>query len=477
MTQAPPTEPLPYLLAGTLRGSDAVATVRSPWSGSVVGRVAMASRADVTQAIDAAVDAAPDAASMPSHARAAVLRRIAETVAATRDSLAAELAAEAGKPLAAARTELERTVFVFQQGAEEATRVGGEVLPMDLMAHGEGRIAMTRRFPLAPIAAITPFNFPLLLAAHKLAPAIACGATIVLKPPPQDPLTTMRLARLIVEAGYPQGAISILPCTNDDASPLIDDPRVRMITFTGSARVGWMIRQRAAMKRVALELGGNAAVIIEPDADLDRAVARCVMGGYTYAGQSCISTQRILVHASCQAAFLERFLPAVAALRTGDPMDPATDVGPMIDEASAIRAADWVEAARAGGATVPVGGTRSGAVLMPTVVLGTNGGMLVNCDEIFAPVTTVRGYQDFDDALRMVNDSPYGLQAGVFTSSLPRIMQAFQTLEVGGVIINDVPGFRVDHMPYGGVKQSGLGREGVRWAIEDMTELRLLVLG
>ena len=467
----------PFLLAGELADRADKWEIRSPWSGVVVGRATLAGPADIEAAIAAAVAAAPAAAAMPTHARAALLERIAAAVAAAREDLASLLAAEAGKPLAAARTELDRTIFVFRQGAEEARRIRGDVMPMDLMPHGEKRWGLTRRFPLAPIAAITPFNFPLLLAAHKLAPAIACGATMVLKPPPQDPLSTLALARLVHEAGCPAGMVSVLPCTNDVAAPLIDDPRIRMLTFTGSARVGWSFRERAAMKRVALELGGNAAAIVEPDADLDHAVKRCIFGGYTYSGQSCISVQRVLVHARVYDEFVAKYTAAVGALRTGDPLAEGTDVGPMIDEANAQRAAAWIEEAVEAGAAVPVGGGRKGAVLEPAVLLDTTSEMRVNREELFAPATTVRRYADFDEALAIANDSPYGLQAGVFTNDLRRIWRAFETLEVGGVIVNDVSGFRVDHMPYGGVKQSGLGREGVRYAIEDMTEVRLLVLG
>jgi glyceraldehyde-3-phosphate dehydrogenase (NADP+) len=471
------THRYPFLLHGELRAGSAAAEIRSPYSGEVIGRAALADRRDVIAAIDAAVAAAPIAAALPSHARAAVLDRIRTALADRRDELARLLAAEAGKPLGLARTEIDRAIFVFQQGAEEAKRIGGEVIPMDLAPHGEGRWGLTRRFPLSPISAIIPFNFPILLAAHKLAPAIACGATMVLKPPPQDPLATLLLAEIVQGSGYPAGAISVLPCTNDDAAPLIDDPRVRMITFTGSARVGWMIRQRAPMKRVTLELGGNAAVLVEPDADLDHAVRRCVFGGYLYAGQSCISTQRILVHDAVYQRFVEKFVAAVGALRTGDPMDDTTDVGPMIDQANAERAEAWIAEAAGAGARVAVGGGRDGAMLEPTVLLDTASDMRVNCQEIFAPVTTIRRYADFDAAIATVNDSPYGLQAGLFTNDIRRILRAFELADVGGLVVNDVPGYRVDHAPYGGVKESGQGREGVRYAIEEMTELRLLVIG
>ena len=358
----------------------------------------------------------------------------------------------------------------------EEVWVPGEVLPLVLVPAGEGRWGITRRFPLAPISAITPFNFPVLLAAHKIAPAIACGATMVLKPPPQDPLSTLAMAEVLQTAGYPPGALSVVPCSVDDAAALLDDPRVRMVTFTGSARVGWMIRERAARKKVALELGGNAAILIEPDADLDLAAARCTLGGYSYAGQSCISVQRILVHEDVYDAFVQRFVARVAALRTGDPLDEATDVGPLIDEANAVRAQSWIEEAVRAGAVLGTGGGRRGPVLEPTVLLETTSAMRVNCEEVFAPVTTVRRYRDFDEALEELNASAYGLQAGLFTHDLRRIRRAFEEAEVGGLIVNDISGFRVDHMPYGGVKESGQGREGVRYAIEEMTDMRLLVL-
>ena len=471
------TNPCPFLLAGSMRTGSATSTIRSPYDGAVVGHAALATRTDVETAIDAAVASARTATEMPSHARATVLVRIADGLDARKEEMARLLAAEAGKPVALARVEIERAAFVFRQGAEEATRIGGEVIPMDLAPHGERHMAITRRFPVAPISAIVPFNFPVLLAAHKLAPAIACGATMVLKVPPQDPLTTYLLADIVRDAGYPAGALSILLCSNEDASPLLDDPRVRMVTFTGSARAGWAIRQRAFTKRVTLELGGNAAVIIERDADLEHAVRRCVTGGYLYAGQSCISTQRILVHESRFEEFTERFVSAVGALRTGDPSLETTDVGPMIDEANAIRVAGWIAEAVAGGARLAVGGTRTGAIIQPAVLLDTASDMRVNCEEIFGPVSTIRPYADFDQAIDTVNDSRYGIQAGLFTNDMRLILRAFSRLEIGGLNINDIPGYRVDHAPYGGVKQSGIGREGVRYAIEEMTDLRLLVLG
>lgn len=473
---AEPSRAYPFLLGGELSTGAESVEIHSPYSGAPIGRAALAGPDHIEAALEAAVAAGPVAARLPSHARAAVLDRISAGLAGRRETMARLLAAEAGKPLALARAEIDRAIFVFRQGAEEATRMGGEVIPMDVQPHGERRWGLTRRFPLSPISAIIPFNFPVLLAAHKLAPAIACGATMVLKVPPQDPLATLLLGEIVRDSGYPAGGLAILLCGNDVAAPLIDDPRVRMITFTGSAGAGWAIRRRAFAKRVTLELGGNAAVIIEPDADLEQAVRRTVSGGYAYAGQSCISTQRILVHQTLYSRFIERFVPAVGALRTGDPMAEGTEVGPMIDQASAERAEAWIAEAAAAGARVAVGGGRQGAVLEPAVLLGTTGTMRVNCEEIFAPVTTVRPYADFDEAIAVVNDSSFGIQAGLFTNDMRRILHAFERIEVGGLVVNDVPGFRVDHAPYGGVKSSGQGREGVRYAIEEMTELKLLVL-
>jgi acyl-CoA reductase-like NAD-dependent aldehyde dehydrogenase len=467
----------PLFLAGQMTpGRASPLTVRGPYDGRPVGVAGAASRADVTAAIDAAAHAALEARALPSYERAAVLQRIHDAAAARREEFAVLLALEAGKPIKQARLEVDRMLFIFRDAAAEAMRIGGDVFPLDRMPHGAGRWGITRRFPLAPISGIVPFNFPLLLAAHKIAPAIACGATMVLKVPPQDPLCVLLLGALVKDAGYPKGGMNVLQVSVDDATPLLDDPRVRMITFTGSARAGWYIRQRAHTKKVALELGGNAGVIVEADADVDHAAARCAAGGFAYAGQSCISVQRILVHRDVFHGFVDRLVTKVRALRTGDPLDEQADLGPLIDEAAARRAEAWVQEAVGAGATLATGGTRTGAMLEPTVLLDTTSEMKVNCEEVFAPVVTVRPYDRFDRAVEIVNDSAYGLQAGVFTSNLKTAWKAYETLEVGGVAINDVSGYRVDHMPYGGVKASGIGREGVKYAIEEMTELRLLML-
>ena len=454
----------------------ATATIRAPWDGREVGSHPLAGTADMAASVTANLAAAESCRKMPAFERAAVLRRIADGVEQDLEGFAGLLAREAGKPVSQARLEIERAIFVFRDAAEEATRIEGEVLPLDVLPMGTGRLGFTRRVPLSPIAAITPFNFPVLLAAHKIAPAIACGASMTLKPPPQDPLTTIRLGTIIAGSGYPAGGISIMPCELSVAEHLVKDERVRMISFTGSARAGWAIRSGAGTRRVALELGGNAGVIVEADADVEFAAQRCGIGGYAYAGQSCISVQRILVHETVYQRFVDAFVAKVRALKVGDPLDPATDVGPMIDETTAKRAETWINAAVAAGARTLTGGTRTGSLVQPTVLVETRADMAVNCEEVFAPITTVTAYRDFDDALRTVNDSPYGLQAGVFTTDVRKLMRAWDRLDVGGVMGNDIPSWRVDRMPYGGAKASGLGREGVRYAIQEMTELRLLTL-
>lgn len=453
-----------------------VSVIRSPQDGAEVGVVPLAGPEEVRAALDANAAAGRACRDLPAHRRAAALRAVADGIDARRTELARTLALEAGKPITQARAELDRAAFVFRDAAEEATRIGGAVLPADAAPMGTGRLALTRRFPLSPIVGITPFNFPVLLAAHKLAPAMACGAAITLKPPPQDPLTTLALYELVRESGYPDGGVRVVPCHVEVAQILIEDPRVRLITFTGSARAGWQIRAKAGAKRVALELGGNAGVIVEPDADLDWAAGRCALGGYTYAGQSCISTQRIFVHQDVYREFLDRFVPKVERLVVGDVLDERTEVGPLISRDAADRVAGWIAEAVAQGARVATGGQRHGQVLEPTVLLQTTPEMKVNCEEVFAPLVTVTPYTRLDDAVAQINASPWGLQAGVFTRDARTLFRLHAELDVGGVNGNDIPGYRVDHLPYGGAKASGLGREGVRYAIEEMTELRLLTL-
>ena len=453
-----------------------MSVILAPQDGTEVGVYSQASTEEVRGAIDAAAAAARACRELPGYERAASLHKIGDGLAVERDALARTLAMEAGKPITQARVEIDRAIAVFRDGAEEATRIGGDVLPTDGVPAGKGRIALTRRFPLSPIAAITPFNFPVLLAAHKLAPALACGATIVVKPPPQDPLAALMMMEIVRSSGYPPGGAHMVPCSVEVAQILIEDPRVRLITFTGSAAAGWTIRAKAGTKRVALELGGNAGVIIEPDADLAWAAARCALGGFTYAGQSCISTQRIYVHRDVYTTFLDAFLPKVAALVVGDVLDDKTDVGPMISQDAALRVERWIGEARSGGAEVALGGKRRGAFLDPTVLVNTTPTMKVNCEEVFAPLVTVTSYDRLDDAIAAVNQSPWGLQAGVFTRDVRTLFRLHAELDVGAVNGNDMPGYRVDRLPYGGAKGSGLGREGVRYAIEEMTELRMLTI-
>lgn len=460
---------------GESRATGDVAEVRSPYTGEVVTRCHRARPRDVEDAIASAAAAFEIMRRKAAFERAAILEGVAAELARRREELAGILVREAGKPLKAAITEAERSVHTFEAAAEEAKRLGGEILPLDTVPWGAGRFGLTRRFPIGVVAGITPFNFPLNLTAHKIAPALAAGNTIVVKPASQTPSSAIVLAEIAAAAGAPPGAVNVVPAAAAVVEPLVMDDRVKMLSFTGSPPVGWELKRRAGRKRVALELGGNAAVVVAASADLPYAAGRIAAGGFGYAGQSCISVQRVLVERSVEAAFMEVFLPEVRALRTGDPADAATDVGPMISTGEAERAEGWVREAVASGAKILAGGRRDGAVMEPTVLAETKPDMKVNCREIFAPVVTVTPFDDFDAALRMVNDSPYGLQAGVFTKDAEAAWKAFETLEVGGVMINDVSTFRVDHMPYGGVKESGFGREGLAYAIEEMTEPRLMV--
>ncbi len=465
-----------FLLDGKWIEAGDPVEIRAPYDGSVVGRVFQGKREHVEAAIAAAVKAFGTTRRLPAFERQRVLRRVAESMAQRKEEFAHTLAQEAGKPIKAARSEVERSIFTFTVAAEESTRIHGEVLPLDWQEFTVGRWGIVRRFPLGPIAGITPFNFPLNLVAHKVAPAIACGCTMVLKPAPQTPLTALLMAEAVQQAGWPDGALNVLPLSNEDAGLLVTDERLKLISFTGSSAVGWEIKRRAGKKKVALELGGNAGVIIHNDADLTYAAERCVTGGFAYAGQSCISVQRILVESSVLERFTNLFVAGVKKLRTGDPLEELTDVGPLIRESDAIRASEWIQEAVRGGARLLSGGQRKGSVIEPTVLTATRVDMKVNCQEIFAPVVTVEPYDHFSDALKQLNNSPYGLQAGIFTRDAKLLFSAYEDLEVGALMAGDVPTFRIDHMPYGGIKDSGLGREGLRYAIEEMTEPKLLVM-
>ena len=465
-----------FLLDGKFVEEGDPIEIRAPYDGSVIGRVFQGRREHAEAAITAAVKAFGTTRRLPAFERQRVLRRVAEGLGQRKEEFAHTMAQEAGKPIKAARTEVERAIFTFTVAAEESTRIYGEYLPLDWQEYTAGRWGIVRRFPLGPIAGITPFNFPLNLVAHKVAPAIAAGCTMIVKPAPQTPLTALLLAETVQQAGWPDGALNVLPLSNEDAGLLVADDRLKMLSFTGSAAVGWEMKRRAGKKKVALELGGNGAVMVHSDADLAFAAERCVAGGFAYAGQSCISVQRILVERSVCGRFTDLLVAGVSKLRSGDPLQESTDVGPLIRESDAIRASEWIQEAVRGGARLLCGGQRKGAMLEPAVLTGTRAEMKVNCQEIFAPVVTVEPYDDSNEAIRRMNQSACGLQAGIFTRDLKLLFNAYEELEVGGLISGDVPTFRIDHMPYGGIKDSGLGREGLRYAIEEMTEPKLLVM-
>lgn len=470
----PPSRQL--LLAGTWVPGASARGVRNPHDGSVIGEVAEAGPAELERAAEQAHLAFPITKSLPAFERAGILRKTSDLLAQRREAIARTISGEAGKPLRLARTEVDRAVTTFAFASEEARRIGGEVIPLDAAPNGRGRLGIARRFPLGPVLAITPFNFPLNLAAHKVAPAVAAGNPIVLKPASATPLTALALGEALLEAGWPPLALSVVPCPGPMAARLVADPRFRLLTFTGSPAVGWALRGQAGTKRVALELGGNAAVIVHEDADLDLALDRCVHGAYAYSGQVCISVQRIYLHRPIYEAFATGFDRRAGALVSGDPLDERTDLGPLIDDAAADRVESWLREAGSAGARLRLGGGRRGRFVEATVLEDARPGMQVHDAEVFGPVANLYPYDAFEDALRGVNGSPYGLQAGVFTRDVKRIFQAHELLDVGGVIVNDAPTFRVDHMPYGGEKASGQGREGLKYAIEEMTVLRLLAL-
>ncbi|MEK6683830.1 MAG: aldehyde dehydrogenase family protein [Nitrospirota bacterium] len=466
----------PIFLAGSWKPCTKAVEITNPYNEEGIGIVHQAGEEEVENAIRAAQKAFPELRRMPLYRRAEALQKIADGVKERREELARMICLEAGKPITDARTEVGRAVLNFQAAVEETKRLGGEVIPLDLAPGSESRFGIVRRFPIGPILGIAPFNFPLNLVGHKIAPAIASGNPIILKPAPKTPITALMLGEIISQAGLPAGSVSILPCGNDLAEKMAMDERFKLLSFTGSARVGWYLKSKAGKKKVLLELGGNAGVIIHQDADLDLAARRCAAGGFSYAGQSCISVQRIFVQEKAVKPFLDRLLSHVKGLKTGDPMEDSTNVGPMIDLGAAERTQQWVEEAVKQGAKILTGGKRKGRLFEPTVLTDVTPFMKVCREEVFAPLVVVIPYREFDEALSAMNDSVYGLQAGVFTNDLKKVFHAYEELEVGGLMVNEVPTYRIDPMPYGGVKDSGLGREGVRYAIEEMTELKLLGL-
>ncbi len=466
----------PIVLGGKDAIREKTVAIRNPHNGLTIAEVCYAEPADAEQACAMAQQAFADTRRLGSWQRAAILHRIADRLADQTSQVAELIVLEAGKPVTDARNEVVRAIQTFRVAAEEAKRIGGDITPADWTPGTEGRVALTRRFPIGPILGITPFNFPLNLVAHKLAPAIASGNPILIKPAPQTPLCSLWLGRAVRDAGWPAGAISVLPCTNEVTAQLVADARIAMLSFTGSANIGWMLRRQSATPRVTLELGGNAAVIVCEDADLAKAVPKIVAGGYTYAGQSCISVQRVFVHRSLKAQLIDGLIAAMQLLRMGDPMDSSTRVGPMINEAAAMRAESWIAEAVQMGATLHAGGKRSGTMLEPALLSEVASTAQLSCEEVFAPVVIVEAYEDFAATLEAVNRSKYGLQAAVFTCDWKKMTQAWNELEVGAVLVDESTAWRAEHLPYGGVKNSGIGREGVRSAVLEMTEARLLIL-
>jgi acyl-CoA reductase-like NAD-dependent aldehyde dehydrogenase len=449
--------------------------VRSPYDGSVVARVAKAGAAETRTAVDAAERAMAEP--LPAHKRAEILVRVAGALGRRADEAAELISAEAGKPMKAARVEVARAMSTYTMAAVQARSLTGEMVPMDASQAGDGKLAFTVRIPIGVVGAISPFNFPLNLVAHKIAPALAAGCAVVLKPASQTPLSALLLAELEHEAGLPPGWLNVVVGSSSEIGDvLVEDERVKLITFTGSGPVGWKLRERAPKKRVNLELGNATPVIVEADADIDEAAAKLAANAFSFAGQSCISVQRIYVQSAVYDDFKERFLPRVEALKVGDPAEEDTDVGPLIAGSERDRVVSWIEEARASGAAILTGGELEGELLRPTVVERPAPDAHLACDEAFGPVCTLQPYESLDEALALANGTRYGLQAGIFTRSLANATRAAAALEFGGVTVNEAPTFRADQMPYGGVKESGNTREGPAWAVREMTEERLVVI-
>jgi acyl-CoA reductase-like NAD-dependent aldehyde dehydrogenase len=448
--------------------------VRSPYSGEPVGRVPQATAEHARRAVDAAARALDEP--LPAHRRAEILDGVAALLRERVDEVASTISAEAGKPMKAARVEAERAVSTFTMAAVEARRLAGDVVPMDASPAGAGKVAYTLRVPIGVVGAITPFNFPLNLVGHKVAPALAAGCPVVLKPAGQTPLSALLLAELETEAGLPAGWLNVLVGPSAEIGDvLVEDERVRLITFTGSAEVGWKIRERAARKKVNLELGNATPVIVEADADVEQAAAKLAANAFSFAGQSCISVQRIYVQSAAYDDFVESFVPKVEALKVGDPADEETDVGPVIDDGARDRVLSWIEEAKDAGATILAGGEVADGLLRPTVLADVTPDMKVSCLEVFGPLCTVSRYESVDEAFELANGTEYGLQAGIFTSDLQTALGAGDALDFGGITVNEAPTFRADQMPYGGVKASGNTKEGPHYAVREMTEERLVV--
>ncbi len=466
----------PFYLANQAESPNNDLNVTNKYTGEVVTRVAIADPQTIDRAIAATVEAAPAMREMPPYARQAVLQHCVDRFSERRDELAQALCVEAGKPIKDSRGEVTRLIDTFRIAAEESVRIGGEVMNLEISPRAKGYRGMFKRVPIGPCSFISPFNFPLNLAAHKVAPAIAAGCPFILKPASRTPIGALIIGEVLSETDLPRGAFSILPCHREGADLFTTDERLKLLSFTGSPAVGWNLKSKAGKKQVVLELGGNAACIVDEDADLDDTVKRLIVGAFYQSGQSCIGVQRILIHEKIYAELKERLVQATLKLVAGDPKNEDTFIGPMIAESEAERLEQWIAEAAAAGGTILCGGQRNGAILEATLLENVPGELKICAQEAFGPVAVLSSFSEFDEALRQVNDSVFGLQAGIFTRDLYKMQRAWDQLDVGGVIIGDVPSWRVDNMPYGGVKDSGLGREGIRFAIEDMTEIRLLVI-
>jgi acyl-CoA reductase-like NAD-dependent aldehyde dehydrogenase len=467
-----------FLLCGKEWSEGEALEVRSPWDAGLVGRVTVPTRADARQAVSHATASLRRTRALPRWKRREILEDVAAALLTQKERFAQLIVAEAGKPVRLARIEVERAVFAFKTAAEEVSRLGGESIPLDLTEGNEGRWGLVQRFPVGPILAITPFNFPLNLVAHKVAPALAAGCPIILKPALQTPFTALALGEVILKAGWPQEALAVLPISNADTAWLAEkEDRIKLVSFTGSSKVGWELKARSGRKRVLLELGGNAALIVHGDwPDLDAAATRTAHAAFGYAGQSCVSVQRIFVERSVFQTFLWKVVEHAAKLVAGDPSEETTEVGPLVRLSEAERVETWIKEAVDGGAKLVAGGERKGSVITPAILTATKPGMKIRDEEVFGPVVCIEPYEDFEQALADVNHSKYGLQAGLLTRDANRILTAYRELEVGALIVGDTPSWRLDPMPFGGVKDSGLGREGIRSAMEEMTEPRMLVM-
>lgn len=464
------------LINGLWEDGHIIKEFKSPYDQKVFAAVHFADKKQVQKAIHSAHATFEKTKSLSSFERYEILCHISSEIKRRKEELAESITLSAGKTITSSRVETDRAANTFQVAAEEAKRLQGELTPLDWSPQTKKRWGLIRRFPIGVVVGITPFNFPLNLVAHKVAPAIAAGNTFVLRPASQVSVTSLILGEIINESGFPEGGVNIVPCGYEDASPLLEDERVKKVTFTGSPEIGWALKKQAFKKKVTLELGGNAALVIEPDTDLDFALTRTLLGAFSYSGQICISVQRIFLHENIYDRFMTDFVAAAKKLKIGDPLDEDTDIGPMINTDAAKQTEEWIHEAVEQGGHLVTGGLRKGNIFEPTILENVKPELRISSQEAFAPVVVVSPYKDFEEALKGVNNSIYGLQAGIFTKNLHKAFQAYETLDVGGVIINDIPTFRIDHMPYGGVKESGFGREGIKYAIEEMTEMKLLAI-